>query len=191
MSFPQGINFRDTAGYVTDGTNYDNSNSSRGSYPWVTSQGNSVGWVDASTIQFRNRNASNDPRLAGLNYTNDLGNSFRIDLPAPGVYLIGISVGDNDSGQSVGYDLYDNVTSLGSLTTGTTSAAQRYKDATNTEYTDTTWPTSQTLVSKTFASTILLVTSTAAVACITSLYVAAAGSSPTADKPGNMLLMFR
>jgi hypothetical protein len=156
MAYPQGIDFRSTSGYVTDPTNcnVEVDNSGTPTYPRTTTQGNTVGW-ETTGLQGRNRNSGNDARIAGMHF--GVGNAncdFRMDLPATGSYLISLAVGDPNYACNVLVDLIDTSASLGSLSTGATSAAQRFKDAINTEYTQTTWPTSQTPVSKTFATTI-------------------------------------
>lgn len=165
MALPQGINFRDTLAYVTDGANEDMENNSGGqseNYPWTTAQGNNVGWetVDSNYEQ-RDRNSGNDRRLAGLgrniNTVGGLNVDYRIDLPAPGNYKVGLASGDASYAHDTLVDLYDTNSSLGSLATGSTSGANQFKDATNTEYSAANWVTNQTLVTKTFSTTILRV----------------------------------
>lgn len=79
---------------------------------------------------------------------------YRIDLSAVGVYNIGIAMGEASYAGPTNCEIFDTSTSLGVICSGSTSAAQRFKDATNTEYTNLTWPASQTLISKTFSTTI-------------------------------------
>lgn len=181
MAFPQGINHRNTSGYVSDGTNEDYANNARGPYPWTTAQGNNVGFeidapADITNVQPRDRNSGNDRRIAGFAITFATCR-FRIDLPSAGNYYIGLGAGDANYAAVVGFDLYDGASSLGALTTGSTSAAQRFKDATDTEYTNVTWPTTQATVNKTFAGTILRVQPTGN-GLLSHIYVeAAAGAS--------------
>lgn len=160
MAFPQGINFRQTIGYVTDGANEDAELIGAGggteTYPRTTAQGNNVGWETvAATYQGRDRNSGNDRRLAGIN-RKDGGSAtdYRIDLPAPGNYKVGLAAGDASYARDTQVDLYDTSSSLGSLATGSTGAGNNFKDATNTEYSAANWPTSQTLVQFTFSTTI-------------------------------------
>jgi hypothetical protein len=158
MAYPQGINHRLSAIYVTDGVNEDYGIEARGPYPWTTAQGNNVGWeidgpADITNTQHRNRNAGNDARIAGM-VGVFTASRFRFDLPSAGNYNIGLGAGDANYAQAVGCDVYDSGSSLGTLTTGSTSGAQKFKDATDTEYTNVTWPTSQSVVSKTFSTTI-------------------------------------
>lgn len=158
MTMPQNIAFRNTLGYVTDEANtyaelfagfLDN-------YPVVTPQGNNVGW-DLLTNELFSQDgvAANDPRIAGASWGDNLGARYRIDLPATGMYPIGVACGHPLGASAVGLELRDgNLTSLGFLVSGSTSAAQRFKDITNTEYTQLTWPTSSLTVNYTFATTI-------------------------------------
>lgn len=69
MAFPQGLNFRATNAYVTDGTNEapetDSGGTGNQNYPWTTAQGNTVGWETADSVyQARDWNSGNDRRLA-------------------------------------------------------------------------------------------------------------------------------
>lgn len=184
MAFPQGINFRGTSGYVTDPANYDPelTASGNGDYPRTTAQGNTVGWetMGGGLYQTRDRLAANDPRLAGTNRTDNTQDiDFRIDLPASGNYNIGLAAGDASYSWGCAIDLLDTNSNLGHLSTGSTSGAQRFKDATDTEYTNVTWPTSQTLVSKTFSTTICRVRALATVGGseIASFWVAVGAAS--------------
>ena len=70
MSFPQGINFREGAGFVTDGANDYAELNGTATYPDVSTQGNNVGYetVDDSPDLWDNDN-SVDPRLAGSHDT--------------------------------------------------------------------------------------------------------------------------
>lgn len=177
MALPQGINFRASAGYVTDGANEDYDIASRGAYPWTTAQGNNVGWITQSSVNYRDRTTGNDRRIAGSCFIDT--DDFRIDLPSTGDYNVGIAAGDANYAQEVNWELFDNTSSLGTLTTGSTSAGERFKDATNTEYTDSTWPTSQTLVTKTFTSTIMKVSATEVTGqWVAHIYVESAGAAP-------------
>ena len=166
--FEQGINFRATADYVTDISPDTYEISESVNYPRTTPQGNSVGWEAAPTgIQVRNRNAGNNPELAGCNFINldsEIG-KYRIDLIAAGTYSIRWAAGEANYAASVVASLYDDSSLLTALSTGSTSAAQRFKDATDTEYTNVTWPTDNTAISQVFASTICRVQTLGTVNC--------------------------
>lgn len=156
MAFPQPVNFRDNVGYVTDGAGEDwDRGFGNASYPKTSAQGNTYGTEQGSFHwNGADRDNTNDRRLAGICYTTTNGDTWRIDLPASGSYDIRFAAGDAAAAQGVGWDLYDTTTSLGNLTTGSTSGAQKFKDATDTEYTNLTWPGSNTAVNKTFSTTI-------------------------------------
>lgn len=160
MSFEQYINFRATGGFVTDAAKTHAQTVIAANYPVTPSAGDSTGvgytGVGAS-MESRDRNAAYDPRIAGL-HKIAAGSSatYRINLPAPGVYEVSVAIGDANGGVVSECELFDNASSLGVLTSGTTSAAARWKDATNTELTNTTWPTSAVWVSKTFASSVAI-----------------------------------
>src|SRR5271167_3917766 len=77
----QGFDFRSTKTFVTDpaGSTYVLSTTA---YP-TTVNGVTFGWVKTSLVGARNRNASLDPRLAGINYaTNGAPATFYVDLPS-------------------------------------------------------------------------------------------------------------
>lgn len=147
MALPQGINFRNTAGFVTDGTNEDYHIPSRGAYPWTTAQGNNVGYENGVNLTGRDRNAGNDRRIAGTGWVEDVSERpFRIDLPSAGNYRVGCAGGEANYATDCEIWLEDSGGLIQSLCTGTTSGANQFKDATNTEYSAANWPTSQTLV---------------------------------------------
>jgi hypothetical protein len=164
MGFPQGINFRDTPGFVTDST-YEDPEHANGTlsniatYPRTTVQGNNVGWEDLpSGINTRDRNAAIDRRLAGTHFSSQPTKvTYRIDLPAAGAYKIRLAAGDASNAARSDVELFDTVTSLGTLASGAT-ALGGFDDATNTEYTAANWPGSNTQAAKTFASTICRLT---------------------------------
>lgn len=172
----QGVNHRLTLAYVTDGALEDFESadpSGNQDYPRTTLQGNTVGWETVSGgYQARNRSNAIDRRLAG-HVRNDLVApfDFRIDLPAPGNYRVRAAMGDAVYAATCGLDLYDGSTSLGTLCSGTTSAAGRFFDATGTELTAAAWPGSNGAVVKTFASTICRFRCTVVSAPLAHVYV--------------------
>lgn len=162
MAFPQGIAFRSTTGFVTDSSpddcesstsNSSNANVSASSYPRTTAQGNTVGWEKGSNdLITRDRNSAHG-QLAGKHQGND--SDFRLDLPSAGNYDIRVACGESSYSTSTVLSLLDTSTSLGSLTTGSTSAGARWKDATDVERTSASdWNTNNASVSKTFSTTI-------------------------------------
>lgn len=152
-STPKGFNFRSSSGFVTDGTNQAFINDA--TYPNSVSIGGETvvcGYGNLPSI--RDRNAGNDPRLAGVHF-NDLVSdvTFRVDLPATGNFKIRLALGDASTGLAGQRILViDNATTVLDLSYSP-SAAQRFIDPTGTEYTDSTWPGSNSQTTLTFATT--------------------------------------
>lgn len=154
----QGLNFRATSGFVTDISPATFQVTGSINYPFTSPQGNAIGveTISGSGIGTRDRNASLDARLAGINFQNNDGSSFavyRIALPLAGTYNIRLAAGDASGQANVSILLKDSATTFATIT-GTTSAANRWFDATNVERTNITWPTSNVILSRTFTSTI-------------------------------------
>lgn len=159
MSLPQGIDFCATPTFVTHLTNCDPETATTANYPRTSAQGNSVGWLDAPD-GVRDRNAGIDARLAGVAFGN-VGAAtyrYRIDLPSTGNYKFRIAAGDASGGNDVKVELFDNTTSKGVLVTSHSAVGGlRWYDATDTLYSDTTWPGSNSLTADiNFASTICI-----------------------------------
>lgn len=140
----KGFNFRDTAGYVTDGTNEEDVSVAKGggtaSYPYSeTIDGDTfnVGWVSGMG-NFRDRNASNDRRLAGVNFAtngtdSDANRAFIIVVPSAGYYEISLALGD-DSADDQYWKIFDDATlieTFGPVATG----ANQWCDANGTLHT--------------------------------------------------------
>src|SRR5690349_21720812 len=149
MAFPQGINFRNTSGFVTDGANESfEGNGSGGltlpSYPRTTAQGNTVGWETPNgvTIDERDRNSANDRRIAGHHF--NLSNTttkftYRVDLTA-GDYGIQCAHGDANYSSPVQMEILDTNSSLGTYVSGSTGASQSFKDIYNVVRSNSTAP---------------------------------------------------
>ena len=91
-SWQQGFDFRNTKNFVTDpsGSTYVLPGTV---YP-TTVNGVTFGWTKNSTTG-RGRNASLDPRLAGVNFANNGSPAtFYVDLPLPGTYDLSLALGD-------------------------------------------------------------------------------------------------
>lgn len=181
MAYPQGINFRQTLAFVTDGANesWDHAVGAGGTYPHTTAQGNTVGW-EGAVGNDRDRSSSVDRRLAGVCFTSSVQADYRFDLPAAGSYNVRFAAGDMGSVNDTLWSLLDTTTSLATLTTGTNVTTGSFKDATNAVLTAAAWPGSNTLVNKTFSTTICRFRGSAAGAAnmIAHAYVeAAAGGS--------------
>jgi hypothetical protein len=97
VALPQGIAFRSTVGFVTDGANDYAEVLAIGSYPnypTTSTQGNTVGWEQAPTSKF-DYNAGADPRIAGIHgRTSAATADYRIDLPSTGSYNVRSAIGD-------------------------------------------------------------------------------------------------
>lgn len=155
MALPQGINFRGTLAYVTDGAN-EHYFAYNTAYPTTTAQGQSCGWEAGGTGD-ANRSNSIDVRLTGITYLSASGaKDFRIDLPSTGSHNVGCAAGDaNGATDWVQVELLDTSSSLGTLVSDQSDASgDFFFDATDTKYVASTWPGSQTLVAKTFTTTI-------------------------------------
>jgi hypothetical protein len=157
MAYPQGINFRSSLAYVTDGANnsMENANNAAGtSYPRTTAQGNTVGWESPGPGNVRDRSSAVDARLAGVNFMGVGNFNFRFDLPAAGSYNVRLAAGDATQSVDANWDLYDSGSLLGNLSTGTSGAAGNFRDASNTVRTAAAWPGSNTAVPFTFITAI-------------------------------------
>lgn len=178
MALPQGIDFRSTAGYVTDPADhtYEILSTGVGNYPRTTPQGNNVGWEAGSDASgyTRNRNSGVDARLAGRSAPTS-GWKYRIDLPSAGTYTVRFAAGDASYTATTTWTLKDTTTTLTTLTTGSTSAGGKFKDALDVEYSSAAWPAGNSAYSGVFATTILRVESTSSGSTIAHVYVAAAG----------------
>lgn len=155
MSLPQGINFRATHAYVTDGANDDSEITGVTNYPRVSDQGNNVGWEDNINGQILDRNSSNNAKLAGIHYAFAGTNlRYRIDLPSTGSYDIRIASGDAGDANEAHVTVKDTTTTLFTIE-DSSNAANEFVDAADVKYTAANWVTSNSAVNVTMASTIL------------------------------------
>lgn len=154
MPIDWGFNFRASSGYVTDGTGESPVLSE--AYTHTYGNGAVAGWTVGGSGNV-DRNSGLDRRLAGINYGNGATHSvFRVDLPSAGSYTIHLAIGD--PGGTTGTMtclIVDNATPVISLTS-VALAANVSIDATGTSYSYANWPASETGVTVSFASTILL-----------------------------------
>lgn len=152
----RGFNFRNTSGYVTDGT--DETYVIDGDEYPTTRDGIDFGWDDELQIQFRDRNSGNDRRLAGLNVTNtNAERTFRVDLEdlnGSGSYDLRAAHGDPNYAVGSTYVQYRDDTTAFLTIDSSTTAANSFLDITNTEYTAANWPGSNSNTSRTFTSQI-------------------------------------
>lgn len=149
-----GVNFRATAGYVTDGTGY--TYCAADVYP-TTRGGTTFGWSGAGALSplTADRDNTNAAQLAGINYLGffDPIDTFRIDLPATGAYDIHYAGGDAASGNKIYGAFYDNATLLGSVSSSGLSS-NNFLDAVGNSWSAAGWPGSNVALSHTFTSTI-------------------------------------
>lgn len=193
MAFPQGIDFRASAPFVSDPANCDNEIGTTANYPRTSAQGNTVGWEQAPSLPTRDRSSGVDARLAGMAGTfNSSGSAanYRLDLPSAGDYVIRMAIGDQAGGHAnTVVELFDNVTSLGKIVNVGSTATDEFYDATGVKRTsDTDWVTNNATLTKTFASTILRVqigdtSGSSDFTCIAHLFVQAAPSGATPGQP--------
>ena len=158
MAFDMGFDFRGTAGFVTDDAHYGVPVIAEAfPHTYTNGDGQSINGGYTATLPTPfDRSNTNDPRIAGINYTaNNAQCNFQVDLssgsaPGAGSYTIDAAVGDQGSLQPQDAVLKDNTTAL--ITFNATTAAGHFLDATTTDITaSTTW--TGTTVSKTFSST--------------------------------------
>jgi len=125
-----GLNFRATSGYVSNGTGETHVLSD--SYP-TTRDGLTFGYTSLTGVDYRDRSASIDRRIAGMHFGPAAGRTFRFDLPGgAGTYRVRVLFGDNDAGWGHQCVIKDGGggTTLATIT-GTTSSA-RWLDADGT-----------------------------------------------------------
>jgi hypothetical protein len=151
-----GIDFRGTAGYVTDPVNCTYCVGD--AYP-VTRGGATFGWTTGPGGGQVDRLNTNDARLAGINYTGALAGIFRFDLPSTGQYDINLAMGDAGANSNYGdVQLKDNTTAF--YSSGTSLAittTNTFNDAGGpppNNWSNTAWPGSNVKVTRTFTSTI-------------------------------------
>src|SRR5271166_2003837 len=142
-SWQQGFDFRNTATFVTDPPG-DTHVLRSTAYP---TKGNGVtfGWANTYFVGGRDRSASLDPRLAGINYANNGSPAtFYVDLPSAGTYSLALALGD------AGYQscwvqcqvqFLDGSTVLATLAVGSTKLGYFY-DAQGKNWSAAAWPTS-------------------------------------------------
>jgi hypothetical protein len=154
MAFPQGIYFRNLDNRI-DPANYDAEVNLAVSYPWVTSQGNTVGW-DLAPIAKADRSITATVILSGIHYRSNSGGAtsdFRIDLPAPGAYRIRLAAGDLSAGQNERVQLCDDNTVFADYSA--VIGVANWIDATGvTRTSEADWNANNALLSRTFTSSI-------------------------------------
>lgn len=156
-----GFNFRATLGFVTDPANTtfvdSNQNFSGGIYPQTVS-GVTFGWISTQAhIDARDANSGVDARLAGCALALDTTDTdFRVDLPSTGSYNITIGITQQGTSRTNPFlTIFDNTTSLFTVSLSGTLATPHVLDANGTEHNSAAlWVSNNTPKQGTFASTI-------------------------------------
>ena len=139
----QGFDFRNSAAFVSDpaGDTYVLATTA---YP-TTVNGVTFGWVKTGLVYGRDRNATLDPRLAGINYAdNGSPATFYVDLPSPGTYSLSLAMGDASYEQCLvqcQVQFFDGTTLLATVKGGLIAAGYFY-DAQASQWSAAAWPTS-------------------------------------------------
>ena len=154
MALDIGINFRATAGFVTDGPN--ETYSIEELYP-ITRGGATFGWESMDSNPTRNRDNGIDRRLAGLFQQQNDGvqRVFRLDLDATGEHAIHLALGDANNEQAPLYvQFIDNAAVIATIDDTDGTQAANFDDATGANRTAVAWPGDEVSISHTFTSTI-------------------------------------
>lgn len=154
MTLDIGINFRATAAYVTDGAN--ETYCLADAYP-TTRGGVTFGWTTATPDGTRNRNASLDRRLAGVNRTwnNAAQIRFQLDLPASGAYDVHLALGDYIGEGYLYGQILDDAAPLITIDDANGTTGGSFDDATGAGYSAAAWPGSEQPTRVTFATQTL------------------------------------
>jgi hypothetical protein len=164
MAFDFGFDFRATAGFVTDPNFCAPELGELYPHTYTNALGTSItaGAIDPSAVQnTRDRNASNDPRLAGQDGNN--GNTFtpsffqfKVALPFSGQWSVVLASGDQAFASSEYISILDNTTVIASYS-AVSVATNNYMDASGNVWPQASFFASQVPIVYTFASSILIV----------------------------------
>lgn len=163
MTFDLAWGFRGTAGYVTDPSYQVPAVGETYPHTYTAANGYSINAGLSAAQNILNRSATNDPRIAGINY-GDNNNPGSIDFtvalgsgsaPGAGTYTVDIAMGDPGGAQHQDFKLLDTSTTLIDGTnggSGYSTATGHFIDASLADVAATTSWTGTT-ASKTFATT--------------------------------------
>lgn len=160
----KGFNFRQTAGYVTDGTNEVHVNQTYGSYPvseTIDGDTFNCGWEAVPHYtNILDRDSGADRRLAGIFYTNSGAATaepmFRIELPNTGTFGVVLAVGDAGSGNTMDGQLRDTSSVLLDIDNVSTSANEFIDASGTTRTSQSDWVTNGTTPTDySFSTTIM------------------------------------
>ena len=182
MAWDKGFNFRETAGFVTDGANETYAICSAETYP-TTRNSVTFGVENVFGWSTRDRLDTNDRRLAGVNWRSDKG-LFRVDLEAADDYVIDLAYGDPSGGaNNPDSKIYDNTTVLATIGP-TTNGSGEFVDASGVNRTSAAlWVSNRVTIQHTFATTTFFVSVSEAASALSPLAhlflsrVAAAGQT--------------
>lgn len=158
-----GIDFRDSAGYVTDPANHTYCLGDADTYP-VSRGGASFGWVSGDGDSGRDRDTS-IPRLAGSNSSSNDGSPgvFKLDLTTSGTKIVCVALGDMtvDVRCYQYAEILDDTTSKFTIDSNgdcssTPTAAGHFIDTTATDFAAASFFAGQTCQTVTFATTTLV-----------------------------------
>lgn len=178
MSFDKVFDFRASSGYVTDPAN-GTWVVPADTYP-TTRNGVTFGWEDTTGLDARDRDTGVDARISGISFHSNIDNNtdiFRVDLPAPGTYQIGLAIGDAAGANAQNtYIVVSDNSVVGLIEFGPIATdSSHYADAAGNLWTTGAWPGSNVLVPAAFATTVLRVflggTIDAAASCISHLSI--------------------
>lgn len=167
MSIDIGIDYRATAGFVTDPATCTYClGGVTDPYP-VTRGGATFGWAnwDASNDVTFDRSALTgaQAQLAGGNFIFNnstaptVPHKFRFDLPATGSYDIRLAIGDQAARVNMTLAVFDSTTSLVTIVSQVASSANQWWDAgSNLRTSASDWVTNNVVKNLTFATTQLI-----------------------------------
>lgn len=145
------INFRDTAGFVTDGSGQTYCLSTD-VYP-TTRAGLTFGW-ESGSLSSADRDNTLDPRLAGVNYVFGASGTFRLDLPSAGNFSCDMASGDTFSQSGQVESFIDGATTLQTIASHST-AASHWVDINGTDFNGApAWVSGHVPMLLSFATTI-------------------------------------
>ena len=124
-----GLNFRGLPGFAADpaGTTYVLTSDALG----TVRGGQTFGYVSLTGLDYRDRNASLDGRIASFHFRPASGRVLRYNLSGgPGTYQVRVLCGDNDAGWSHRVVIKDGAGGTTLATINGTTAAGRWMDAT-------------------------------------------------------------
>jgi hypothetical protein len=159
MAWTKGINFRQTSGYVTDAADdtylLDDGGDNGEDYP-VTRNGVTFGYTSVIGIQERDRNSSNNAKLAGFHFPSAEASevTVRVDLTAAGTYNVRVAMGDPSYARTGMKAIIRDNGSDKFTVSGNTASANNFLDATSADLTHNDWVSSNTPQSVAFASTV-------------------------------------